>query len=48
MTKVFVVVLEPFGVSAERALALSFVWLASNVLVGLMGLVPLLTDRSRV
>jgi uncharacterized membrane protein YbhN (UPF0104 family) len=44
----FVVVLEPFGVSAERALALSFVWLASNVLVGLMGLVPLLTDRSRV
>jgi len=43
----FVVVLEPFGVSAERALALSFVWLASNVLVGLMGLVPLLTDRSR-
>jgi uncharacterized membrane protein YbhN (UPF0104 family) len=43
----FVVVLEPFGVSAERALALSFVWLASNVLVGLLGLVPLLTDRSR-
>jgi uncharacterized membrane protein YbhN (UPF0104 family) len=43
----FVVVLEPFGVSAERALALSFVWLASNVLVGLMGLVPLLADRSR-
>ncbi len=43
----FVVVLAPFGVSAERALALSFVWLASNVLVGLMGLVPLLMSRSR-
>lgn len=41
----FVVVLGPFGVSAERALALSLVWLAANLFVGLLGLVVMLTER---
>jgi uncharacterized protein (TIRG00374 family) len=42
----FVVLLEPFGLAAERAFALSIVWLASNVVVGLAGLLPvLLGDR---
>lgn len=34
----FVVVLAPFGVSAERALFLALVWLASSLLIGLPGL----------
>ena len=38
----FVVVLQPFGLSADRAFALSLVWLAANVLVGVVGLVPVL------
>ena len=33
----FVVVLEPFGISAERALGLSLVWLGSNLVVGGLG-----------
>ena len=37
----FVVVLQPFGLSADRAFALSLVWLAANVVVGLVGLVPM-------
>ena len=38
----FVVVLQPFGLSADRAFALSLVWLAANVLVAVAGLVPML------
>jgi uncharacterized membrane protein YbhN (UPF0104 family) len=38
----FVVVLVPFGFAPPLALALSLVWLASNLLVGLAGLVVLL------
>lgn len=41
----FVVVLEPFGVSAERALALALVWLGSNLTVGLLGGLVLLWGR---
>jgi uncharacterized membrane protein YbhN (UPF0104 family) len=41
----FVVVLEPFGVSAERALALALVWLGSNLIVGLLGGLVLLWGR---
>ncbi len=41
----FVVVLAPFGLSPERALALSLVWLASNLAVGLAGLGVLLATR---
>jgi glycosyltransferase 2 family protein len=40
----FVVVLARFGMPPERAFALSMVWLASNLLVGLAGLVPLLVE----
>ena len=41
----FVVVLQPFGLSAERAFLLSVVWLASNLLVGVLGLVVVVTER---
>jgi len=40
----FVVVLGRFGLPAEQAFALSMVWLGSNLLVGLAGLVPLLVE----
>jgi len=43
----FVAVLQPFGVPADRAFALSMVWLASNLLVGVAGLVPLLAGERR-
>lgn len=38
----FVVVLAPFGLRADQAFALSLVWLASNLAVGLAGLAVLL------
>jgi uncharacterized membrane protein YbhN (UPF0104 family) len=38
----FVAVLQPFGLTPERAFALSIVWLASNVLVAVVGLLPVL------
>jgi len=38
----FVVVLVPFGLEADQAFALSLVWLASNLAVGLAGLTVLL------
>jgi uncharacterized membrane protein YbhN (UPF0104 family) len=41
----FVVVLGPFGLSAERAFALSLVWLAANLFVGLVGLVVMAVER---
>ena len=43
----FVAVLQPFGVPADRAFALSMVWLASNLLVGIAGLVPLLVGERK-
>jgi uncharacterized membrane protein YbhN (UPF0104 family) len=42
----FIVVLQPFGVPADRAFALSIIWLAANVLVGLVGLIPALRRRA--
>jgi uncharacterized membrane protein YbhN (UPF0104 family) len=41
----FVVVLEPFGISAERALGLSLVWLGSNLVVGGLGVLVLWWGR---
>ncbi len=41
----FVVVLEPFGIAAERAFGLSLIWLGSNLVVGLIGLGVLLWGR---
>lgn len=41
----FVVVLGPFGIAPERALALSVVWLLANVAVGVAGLAVMLGER---
>jgi glycosyltransferase 2 family protein len=41
----FVVVLEPFGISAERALGLSLVWLGSNLVVGGLGVLVIWWGR---
>ncbi len=41
----FVVVLGPFGLSPERAFALSLVWLAANLSAGLVGLVVMVGER---
>jgi hypothetical protein len=41
------VVLEPFGLSGDRALALSLVWLGSNLTVGILGGVVLLLGARR-
>jgi glycosyltransferase 2 family protein len=41
----FVVVLEPFGIASGRAFGLSLVWLASNLVVGGLGLLVLLGGR---
>lgn len=43
--QLFVVVLAPFGLGAERALALSFVWLACNLTLALGGGIVLLVER---
>ncbi|MFC1641483.1 lysylphosphatidylglycerol synthase transmembrane domain-containing protein [Myxococcota bacterium] len=43
----FVTVLEPFGVSPNRALALALVWLASNLLLGILGIGVLLCEKRR-
>ena len=41
----FVFVLHPFGLSAEQAFALSLVWLAANLVVGLAGLVVMVVEK---